>query len=62
MQHIIFAKKAECTSLAHKGDTGDDNYDDYIHEDKGRRDGINRRLKRRKMILQWKTIFAKPDN
>jgi len=62
MQQIIFAKKAECTSLAHKRDTGDDNCDDDVHEEEGRRDGINRRLRRRKRILQRKTIFAKPDN
>jgi len=57
----MFAKRAEYTSLAHKRDRGDDNYDDYMHEEEGRRDGINRRLRRRKMILQWKTIFVKPD-
>jgi hypothetical protein len=48
--------------LARKRDAGDDNYDDYMHEEEGRRDRINRRLRRRKMVLQWKTIFAKTDN
>jgi len=62
MQHIIFYKKAECISLAHKRDTGDDNYDDYMREEEGSRVAINRRFIRRKRVLQWKTTFSKPDN
>jgi hypothetical protein len=40
----------------------DDNYDDCMHEEEVRRNRINRRLRRWERVLQWKTIFAKPDN
>jgi hypothetical protein len=30
-----FVKNAKCISLACKRDMGDDNYDDYMHEEEG---------------------------
>jgi hypothetical protein len=51
MQHIILLRGAEGISLAPKRVTADENYDDCMHEGEGRRDRINRMLRRRKRVL-----------